>query len=336
MEILKNTVKWILFPFIFIFGDLLFLITGKTTQLAYASFRFLFVGTNGRINDFVSNLISIFHPKKSNPESEKFKSKFSLNQIVESIQKDGYFELDITLSQEQIDDLVKFAEETPCHCLDISKNGVHYLPEKVLFNEHDAKSPRYQLETKDVLSNTTVQQIISDPFFHQVASSYLKCNPILDVITMWWSVPFDNKATAQAAQMYHFDMDRFKFLKFFFYLTDVHTDNGPHCYIRNSHHRLPKEICEDRRLTDEELLKYYPVSDFKEFIGKKGTILAVDTRGLHKGKPLVSDKRLLFQFQFSNSLFGAPFEYITLDNPSEELKNSIQENKRLFSIFKQK
>lgn len=331
---MKNSVKWVLFPFIFLFGRLVFFATGKTTKLSYAAFRFLFVGTNGRVNDFVSSIISIFHPPKTYPESKTFKSKYALNELVESIEKDGYFELDITLSPEQIENLVKFAEETPCHCLDISKNGVHYLPEKVLFNEHDAKSPRYQLETKDVLSNITVQQIISDPFFHQIASSYLKCNPILDVITMWWSVPFDNKATAQAAQMYHFDMDRFKFLKFFFYLTDVHTDNGPHCYIKNSHHRLSKEIRQDRRLTDEELLNYYPKAAFKEFTGKKGTILAVDTRGLHKGKPLVSDKRLLFQFQFSNSLFGAPFEYFELNKKSPELQDGIQKNKHSYSLFK--
>ena len=41
-----------------------------------------------------------------------------------------------------------------------------------------------------------------------------------------------------------------------------------------------------------------------ELQGEKGQIIAVDTRGLHKGKILTDGHRLLFQVEFTNSLFG--------------------------------
>ena len=51
-----------------------------------------------------------------------------------------------------------------------------------------------------------------------------------------------------------------------------------------------------------------------EITGKTGTMLAVDTRGLHKGKPLEARDRLIFQVQFADSLFGQ--NYPPIDIPS--------------------
>jgi hypothetical protein len=39
--------------------------------------------------------------------------------------------------------------------------------------------------------------------------------------------------------------------------------------------------------------------------GPRGTILAEDTRGLHKGKPVAKGDRLVLEFEFSSSMFGA-------------------------------
>jgi hypothetical protein len=150
---------------------------------------------------------------------------------------------------------------------------------------------------------------------------------------MWWSFPFSGKATSQAAQMFHFDMDRFKFIKFFFYLTDVTPETGPHCYIEKSHQRIPAPVRKDKRLSDDELSQYYSKYQFKEFCGKKGTILAVDTRGLHKGKPLTEDKRLLFQIQFSNSLFGASFDKHKINTNDKSLKVLMDNNPRVYQLM---
>ena len=40
-----------------------------------------------------------------------------------------------------------------------------------------------------------------------------------------------DKVDEHAAQMFHFDMDRPKWLKFFIYINDVNEKNGPHFFI---------------------------------------------------------------------------------------------------------
>src|SRR5690606_10997252 len=100
-------------------------------------------------------------------------------------------------------------------------------------------SPRYNFSRASILRSRELQQLIFDDSLRAVAQEYLGCKPILDHLAFWWSAPFEGKARSEAAQMYHFDMDRIKFLKFFFYITDVNPNNGPHCYVRGSHKSLP-------------------------------------------------------------------------------------------------
>ena len=49
--------------------------------------------------------------------------------------------------------------------------------------------------------------------------------------------------------------------------------------------------------------RFIDPEDMVEIGGPRGTIFAEDTRGLHKGKHLLTGDRLLFQLEFSNSLF---------------------------------
>ena len=167
-----------------------------------------------------------------------------------------------------------------------------------------------------------------------IASTYLKTTPILDLVSCWWSIPSNEKGMNQAAQMYHHDMDRFKFLKFFFYITDVHSENGPHCYVQGSHNGVPKNLQKEGRFTDEEISKTFPSSDILEICGKKGTIIAVDTRGLHKGKNLIKGSRLLFQIQFSNSLFGAPQITTPISQFTNIAKKGISTYPYVYKLFK--
>ena len=50
------------------------------------------------------------------------------------------------------------------------------------------------------------------------------------------------KADSEAAQMFHFDLDRIKWLKFFIYLTDVKINSGPHVYVSGTHKPFSKTI----------------------------------------------------------------------------------------------
>jgi hypothetical protein len=336
MALVRNFIKFLIFPFIFGFGVFYFVLSKKTIPISYFSFRYLFVLTDGKVNDFHSWLIGLV----SKPKEVKAKgilgdlSESDVNEIVDSIRKNGFHSFDVQLNEEIFGSMVNFAKTEPSNCVDMSKKGVNYLKDEVVFDPSNIRGPRYQFKKNRVAKNTEVRKILFDPTFRTIAGKYLRCKPILDIVTMWWSVPFSNKGTSQAAQKYHFDMDRFKFLKFFFYLTDVHEDNGPHCYIRHSHKSIPSQIRKDRRIDDNELTNYFKEEDILELTGKKGTILAVDTRGLHKGKPLVKDSRLLFQVQFSNSLFGASYEVVSIEDLTEIETKTITEHKRTYQLFR--
>jgi hypothetical protein len=73
----------------------------------------------------------------------------------------------------------------------------------------------------------------------------------------------------------------------------------------------------------------------KEFHGKKGTILAVDTKGFHKGKTPVSSERLMFEMVFSNSLFGGSYLKFDLSKPSNSfLKKAYEYSPDTYQRYK--
>jgi len=333
---MKFVIKIIVYPFAFLFGILKFLVTNKTSKISYIAFRFLFVLTNGRINDFISNIISFIIPKYKISNANGVLGNLSekdINTIVSDIELNGYHLFEKKLEQDYINDVYDFASKTKVSYLDFNQKNINYSTDKVIFDENSNLSPRFEFSNQELFCNNTVKKLIFDRSLFAVANSYLKTKPILDLAVMWWSIPFDSKAENKAAQMFHFDMDRFKFIKFFFYINDVGTENGPHCYVRSSHKRLPREILEDKRIRDTEINKFYDQKDILELVGGKGSIIAVDTRGLHKGKPLRKGKRLLFQLEFTNSLFGAPYSVIDSNDLGDEFKKLKFSYKRAFQLI---
>jgi ectoine hydroxylase-related dioxygenase (phytanoyl-CoA dioxygenase family) len=131
---------------------------------------------------------------------------------------------------------------------------------------------------------------------------------VLDTVNMWWTTAFGTRPDSSAAQLWHFDMDRLRWIKFFVYLTDVTLESGPHCFVAGSHRTggIPQDLRDlgYARITDDVVDRHYPREAIKEFVAPRGSILAEDTRGLHKGKPAIKGDRLMLEFEFSNSLFG--------------------------------
>ena len=215
----------------------------------------------------------------------------------------------------------------------LKRNTSLIQKKKSSFDASNPISLRFQFRNEQLINDPLIQEIAFDPSLVRIATKFLGTKPILDIISMWWSLPFSSDAADKAAQKYHFDMDRFKFMKFFFYLNDVGPDNGPHCYVKGSTSHIPKPILADRRIEDEEIAENYKAIDIKELMGSAGTIMAVDTRGFHKGKTLSTGKRLLLQLQFSNSVFGAPRSPITNTKLSPKSAQLKVEKPRTYSLI---
>ncbi len=307
----QKRIKTIKYNYIFLKEYQNFLKTNISSETGYSTFRRLFVMTKGKSNDAMSAKISRELGKYDGIEANGILGNLSeteITKLVLNMKKNGYVQFDATLPDDMIDAIYEYASKTPVSYLETATGVQDYSKEKVIFDENKPISPRYDFNGNEIIKCEPLQKLIFDQSLLAFAQEYLGCKPILDLIAFWWSAPFSGVGKNAAAQMYHFDLDRIKFMKFFFYITDVTPETGPHCFVRGSHGRLPKQINRDGRFEDATVEQVFGKENMLEICGKRGTILAVDTRGFHKGKDLTIGKRLLFQIQFTNSLFGQTYK----------------------------
>ena len=285
---------------------------GRTPDSAYQSLVRLFCLTGGGFNDGLSRLVSMIHPPYEFDETEGVLGALSpqdLAGVTADLDRKGYHVFARRIPEVLVERLFEFATHHPCVRRGMAQQGVVVPTQLVERYEREVPTAvRYDFRMQDVIDNPDVQQLMADRSILAVAQSYLRCKPIVDVMTMWWHTAYSKEPDKEAAQFWHFDMDRIKWLKFFIYLTDVGPDNGPHSFVEGSHrrHGIPDALLVKgySRLTDEEVEACYPRERFSEFTAPRGTVIAEDTRGLHKGKHVARGDRLVLQLQFSNSLFG--------------------------------
>jgi phytanoyl-CoA dioxygenase PhyH len=311
--------------------------TGLTPVEAAQSLINLHCRSRGYSNDILHGLLQTYRRPYRFPHSNGILGNFTskdLETIASGIRETGYYIFPNLLPSDLCDRLVKFALSTECKPRSLSSS----IPAVTIYNRQSPIAERYDFAEQNLMDNPDIQALVSDLSILSVAQSYLGSQPILDIVTMWWSTTFSTVANSEAAQLYHFDMDRIKWIKFFFYLTDVTPQTGPHCYIAKSHRRngQPGKLLQYgyARIPDEEIARCYPKDAFVEMTGPCGTIIAEDTRGFHKGKVLESGDRLVLQFEFCDSLFGAPYTRSNLESSyNPHLFRFVRKYRRIYSKF---
>jgi hypothetical protein len=149
-----------------------------------------------------------------------------------------------------------------------------------------------------------INKIALDPLLNWIALNYIGCVPRYLGATLWWTYPVKAERSEQLkhAQFFHRDIDDFKFLKFFFYLTDVEAGDGAHWLVSGSHKKAPHVRVKDRfvtrRFEDGEIEDYYNKTDIIEVCGVKGLGFAEDTLSVHKAASPTRNPRLVLQLQF--------------------------------------
>jgi hypothetical protein len=308
-----------------------------TPERSYQGMVRLFCRTGGRTNDLISRGVSALRPPEPLAHHDGVLGTLDEGKrrsITDALDRDGYYVFDQRLPDTVCDHLLRLAEYTPAVAQGAGDNG-----DAMLVIDRDApRAVRYELTTADLLADPDVQALMADWSLLTVAQDYLRAAPIYDIVTMWWHTAFKDAPDARAAQFYHFDMDRPRWLKFFFYLTDVRPENGPHCFIRGSHRTggiAPELLSRGyARLTDHDVARHYPPDDHIRFTGPRGTIIAEDTRGLHKGQHVADGDRLIFQLELTNTLFGGRLPKTPLKQPLiDELRERIDAHPRIFSAF---
>lgn len=314
--------------------------TGNTPPEAYSQMINLFCETKGYSNDIIHQIIKT--PKRKFPSSSGILGNYAkddIGKITSILREKGYYIFEQGISDEIGNYLFELGCNTDLAERPLDSDGYKDKTVHSKFNPTLVpKTIRYDFDEQMLINDPIVQKILTDFSILSVAQSYLGCLPKADVTGMWWHTDFSKEPNAEAATMWHFDMDRVKWLKFFFYLTDVTPETGPHCFIEGSHRTkgIPKHLLKHgyARLTDKDVDEYYPKEKYIEYNAKKFTVIAEDTRGLHKGKALIKGSRLIFQTQFSDHLFGGTYsskKIVRFANP--EIEEFIKSNKDIYERF---
>lgn len=190
---------------------------------------------------------------------------------------------------------------------------------------YDANNPidsGYYFDEPAVFDSEAVQRVVTEVDFPEAAQRYLGSSVQLSIVMMWWSalIRSNEEIRLKMAQLFHYDMDRIRWIKFFIYLTPVDTNSGPHTVIEGSHRpgNQPWGLLRHHyaRIQDEEVFEHFSPELAREICGPAGTIVAVDTRAFHKGKPPIDRDRLIFEVEYTDSLFGASYTKVNL-NPTK-------------------
>lgn len=168
----------------------------------------------------------------------------------------------------------------------------------------------YKFRERDLLTNTAVQGLMADQSFLRIAETYLETRAVIGGINSWWSAPYGNGPSSQAAQLFHFDFDAPpRWLKLFIYVTPVGAENGPHVFVRGSHRgKLPEsqELVSRgyARIPDGDIAAAFGEKAPVEISGPRGTVFLADTRGFHKGKHPTGGDRLICQIIYCSAVFN--------------------------------
>ncbi|MGB5963045.1 MAG: hypothetical protein WBG73_20580 [Coleofasciculaceae cyanobacterium] len=255
-----------------------------------------FINKSQKIN---SNIISVFRD-------------VNVEQINQALNDDGYA-LNINLPNEVVQEILKFAYSDTCYANRNSELGFFY-GEREKFETSTGNKVR--LGSYFEADNcTAIKKLETDPTLLAIAAKFLGAAPLHMATELWWSFPTVATPLEQlkAAQVFHYDMDDYRFIKFFFYLTDVDILSGPHICIRGSHvnkrlsHQLLGVRCASKE--DSEIVDCYGSENVITICGAAGLGFAEDTYCFHKGSPPKEKERLLLQIEFAINDYGKIREY---------------------------
>lgn len=200
---------------------------------------------------------------------------------------------------------------TPEQCMELREyfSGLRvsdpYRPETPPFSpDSAARNPQSHIahhNARDIVTAPYLFQVANDPFILDIAATFLGCKPTLSYLAAWWS--YHTKIGAQQAELFHRDVDDWRFLKLFIYLTDVNEKNGPHIYVKYS--SVSVKLNEIRRFEDGEVMSAFGQNNVLQLTGNTGEAFLEDTYGIHKGQPVQEGNRLIFQAVYS--MFPLPY-----------------------------
>jgi len=228
--------------------------------------------------------------------------------IIADLKNIGYATLPCSLHKNICDEILSYA----------------YLQQHTCLARYGSQNRRYEVSGLDELqpytlsaamkescinASNTIHIIINDPVILGLVSFYLRTKICVRSVSFWHSFEaIDHEPYGELAQLFHYDLDEFRWLKLFIFLTDVSDNNGPHVFIPGSHRpgfKDPKLLSRGyARISDDDMDRYHPRSSWKYLTCSAGTLVLADTRCWHKGTAVKTGVRSLLQPEYAPTKFS--------------------------------
>jgi hypothetical protein len=212
--------------------------------------------------------------------------------LTSRMKKEGYCPLANIIQPSWIPEMVGYFRGRDCFDPYRAHLGEFRAPVNAPPESHVAN---YSAET--VAAAPRAFAIANHPDVLAVVAATLGAKPTIALMSAWWSLPrADGKP--EHAEMFHRDIDDYRFIKLFCYLTDVDEASGPHVFVRGSH-CVNKHTEAKRRLPDDFVAQEFGADNILRFTGPAGTTFLENTFGIHRGIPAATKPRLIFQVLYS-------------------------------------
>ena len=282
--------------------------TGVTPQMSHMALVRAYENSSGVMQDLLHKIF--FSAELETGQS--IKSTFfgetapsEVDAILKELDEQGYVVLPWRLDQSWVNALVAEAGNFG-YTLRSPAHEEREIKNRKIDPANPPKCVAAFAKSTDLAASQVFSNFSNDPLLVNLASRYMNASAYPIGLSLWYS--FSSEApSADAAQLFHYDLDTLRWLKVFVYLTDVGPDNGPHEYVPASHKpgSKPQSLMdrEYARLEDEVIDEHCPQGR-KSICGPRGTVILGDTSCFHKGNAVIADYRLIFSPIYAASRVG--------------------------------
>jgi hypothetical protein len=251
--------------------------------------------------------------RRPGPAPNSLLGAIDLDRAVRDLITDGVH-VGLKLPAAIVAELRDFADATPCFARDRQDRGFPHREVAAINRERDRDIVAgYYFEAVEHCA--AIRRLREDPALLAIAEAYIGHAPVLIRIRLWWSFPAarvsDADLHAVAQEKFHFDMNGWRTLKFFFYLTATSQESGAHRCIVGSHRRRP--LKQQFTLTVgrdiEELRDFYGQDRFLTITGEAGTGFAEDPFVFHTGSLCRDQPRLILELEFGPRTVNPSYRY---------------------------
>lgn len=273
--------------------------TGLTSSESHQAFVEAFGKSSGLFQEVLH--YAMFPRTAANPDEPVVSPHFGrLNssdrsQILKALNENGYCVMPFRLPATSLSDLNQAALNIKLEPIDRQSDNVPDVIEG-LDPANPPKAGAAYAKSKDLATNATFANLAQDPLITSIASEYLETPVSAIDSVLWYSFPSES-ASSELAQLFHYDLDTIRWLKVFYYLSDVTEDSGPHSYVEGTHKAGAKtQALLDRgysRISDRDMQENQE-GVVRTVTGPAGTVILGDTRAFHKGHRVKTGYRLIF------------------------------------------